>query len=97
MIEDCFKLMQYVEDTTMSLRCLGYYYIVVVLFHMSFTFGQTFFIFKSHKVDIYKFVTYLQYPKVCLQTPGRRLNRLNVRFSYSLLQKRHERDKVRQK
>jgi len=49
-ILDCFELIQYVEDISTSLRCRGYYYIVVVLLHMCFIFTQTFFIFKNHKV-----------------------------------------------
>ena len=50
MVQDCFKLFQYIEDTNRSLSCFGPFYIVVVLLHMIFTCGQTFFIFKSHKV-----------------------------------------------
>ena len=52
MIHDCFFLVQYIENSAMSLRCLGALYIVVVVLHIMFVFGQTFFIFKHHKVSV---------------------------------------------
>ena len=52
-IQECFFLVQYIEDSAMSLRCLGPFYIVVVLLHIIFIYGQTFFIFKSHEVRLY--------------------------------------------
>ena len=50
MLQDFFKLVQYIENSATALRCLGPPQIVVILLRMTFIIGQTFFIFKSHKV-----------------------------------------------
>jgi hypothetical protein len=51
MIQDGFRLAEFIEDASSSLQCLGPLHIVVVILHIAFTLHQTFFMFKLHKVS----------------------------------------------
>ena len=51
MIHDGFKIATLFEGNVLSsLQCHGPLYILVAVIHMIFTFVQTYFLFKSHRV-----------------------------------------------
>ena len=64
MIHDGFKIAQTFELDDYSKTCYGFLYIVTSVIHLMFTFAQTFFIFKNHKVCISLIISFRHYDEM---------------------------------
>ena len=60
MIHDGFRIASLFIDGEFTLDCRGPMYVAVAVSHMAFTFFQTFYIFKNHKVCERNHMFYIQ-------------------------------------